>query len=244
MRNLVTLKMLTCYPGAMEFEVAQDGDRWVLLSLLPVRASAWDRQTYPDCKYAAFINGNDVEKMVQLLPYLPKEELVVKTTDEVVKEWLVQRNAIKALAFQSFTSDAKASMESMDEKIVPSDAHDEAAWEMFRANGYVDEELAQYFANGAKWFGIEDDGRLVSACFVFENYRRIWEIAGVYTRPDCRRRGLAKKVVEAALVHLARSGLVPRYQVKSDNHASISLAKTSGLIEFLRMEHYIVRNRG
>ncbi len=67
MRNLVTLKMLTCYPGAMEFEVAQDGDRWVLLSLLPVRASAWDRQTYPDCKYAAFINGNDVEKMVQLL---------------------------------------------------------------------------------------------------------------------------------------------------------------------------------
>jgi GNAT superfamily N-acetyltransferase len=244
MRNLVTLKMLTCYPGIMDFELLQNGDRWALLSLLPVSASAWDRQTYPDCKYAVFINGNDGDKMEQLLDQLPKGELVVKTTDDSVREWLVQKNGTKVMVFHSFKSDTKAKAESMDGEIISSGIHNEAAWKMFRANGYVDEELAQYFRNGARWFGIEENGQLASACFVFENYRQVWEIAGVYTQPECRRRGLAKNVVEAALVYLTHAGLVPRYQARWDNHPSLSLARACGLIEFLRMEHYIVRKRG
>jgi GNAT superfamily N-acetyltransferase len=244
MRNLVTLKMLTCYPGAMDFELLREEKRWALLSLLEVSASAWDRETYPDCKYAAFINGNDGDKMIQLLARLPKEDLVVKTTDEVVWEWLVQtRNGTKVLAFHSFTSEVKSGAGTPDEKIASSSVHNEAAWKMFRANGYVDEELVQYFRNGAKWFGIKEDGQLASACFVFENYQRVWEIAGVYTQPDYRRRGLARKVVEAALVYLAQAGLVPRYQARWDNHPSLSLARACGLNEFLRMEHYIVRKR-
>jgi RimJ/RimL family protein N-acetyltransferase len=107
----------------------------------------------------------------------------------------------------------------------------------------VDAELAQYFRNGAKWFGIEEGGRLASACFVFENYRQVWEVAGVNAHPDFRRRGLAKRVVEAALVYLVRSGLVPRYQAIWDNQPSLALAKSCGLTEFLRMEHYLVRKR-
>jgi ribosomal protein S18 acetylase RimI-like enzyme len=244
MRNLVTLKMLTCYPGAMDFELVREEKRWALLSLLEVSASAWDRKTYPACKYAAFINGNDGDKMVQLLACLPNEDHVVKTTDDVVWEWLVKmRNGTKVLAFHSFTSEVKSAAKSPDKKIVPSCAYDETAWKMFRANGYVDEELAQYFRNGAKWFGIEENGELASACFVFENYQQIWEIAGVYTEPDYRQRGLAKRVVEAALGYLAQSGLVPRYQARWDNYPSLSLARACGLVEFLRMEHYIVRKR-
>ena len=233
MRNLVTLKMLTCYPGAMDFELVREEERWALLSLLEVGASAWDRKTYPACKYAAFINGNDSDKMVQLLARLPNEDLVFKTTDDVVREWLVQmRGGTKVMAFHSFTSEAKSGADSSDEQIMPSGDYDEAAWKMFRANGYVDEELAEYFQNGAKWFGIEENGQLASACFVFENYQRIWEIAGVYTEPDYRRRGLAKRVVEAALVHLAHAGLVPRYQARWDNHPSLSLARACGLYQF------------
>jgi hypothetical protein len=53
-------------------------------------------------------------------------------------------------------------------------------------------------------------------------------------------------IVSAALKYLSVLGLVPRYQARSDNYASISLAQSCGLVEFLQMDHYIVwrRERG
>ncbi len=82
---------------------------------------------------------------------------------------------------------------------------------------------------------------MASACFVFQNYKQIWEIAGVSTQPDFRRQGLGSIIVSGALKYLSGSGLVPRYQVRWDNHASIRLAKSCGLIEFLQLDHYILR---
>lgn len=242
LKNLVTLKMLTCYPEAMDFELLRENDHWALLGLLEVRASAWDAKMYASCKYAAFINGNDSGKMVELLARLPKGNLVIKTADDCVREWVVQtRKGAKVMSFHSFTSGKRLTVELRGEKVVPLGEFDESAWNHFRSNGYVDEELAQYFRNGAKWFGIESDGELASACFVFENYKQVWEIAGVYTQPDYRRRGLAKKTVEAALVYLGNCGLIPRYQARGGNHPSLNLARSLGLIEFLRMDHYVVQ---
>jgi GNAT superfamily N-acetyltransferase len=243
LRNLVTLKMLTCYLDFMDFKVLREGDDWAVLGLLEVRASAWDRKTYPSCKYAAFVNGNDPARMVQLLNGLPKENIVVKTADDVVREWVIERGSSKAMSLHSFTSEKRPAAEVPSKGIAPSGALNAAARKMFRANGYADDELEQYFRTGAKWFGIECDGRLASACFVFENYKRVWEIAGVYTHPDYRRRRLAMRAVDSALVYLAQCGLLPRYQARSDNDASLNLARSAGLIEFLRMDHYVVEMR-
>jgi RimJ/RimL family protein N-acetyltransferase len=119
--------------------------------------------------------------------------------------------------------------------------YDKDAWAMFQSNGYEDEELTRYFDNGARWFGIRSSGQLVSVCFVFQNHRNIWEVAGVYTATDHRRHGRAKQTVLCALGYLQKSHLTPRYQAKWDNLASIALAKSCGLVGFLQVDHYLLR---
>lgn len=244
LRNLVTLKMLNCHPNSMRFELHQGADGWALLSLLEVRDSGWDRKTYPACKYVAFINGNSASRKVQLLACLPNENLVLKTGDRVVQKGVAQTGkGTEVMTFHSFTTGKQSSHAESDARLHQSGFYDESAWGMFRANGYEDEELARYFQSGAQWFGIESEGQLASACFVFQNYKQIWEVAGVYTQLDFRRRGLGKMTVLGALKYLAASGLVPRYQARGDNHASICLARSCGLTEFLQMAHYLLLMR-
>ena len=241
LRNLVTLNMLNYHPDSMSFELHQGTDGWALLSLLDVRGSEWDRQAYPTCKYVAFINGNSPGRKLQLLASLPHENLVLKTGAELIRKWAIQNGkATRVTAFHSFTTRKQSTHVEPDARLRQSDTYDQSAWAMLRANGYEDDELARFFYNGARWFGIETEGRLVTVCFVFQNYKHIWELAGLYTQPAFRRRGLAKKTVLGALHYLAASGLVPRYQAKWNNHASISLAKSCGLLEFLQMDHYLL----
>lgn len=242
--NLVTLKMVHRLPNSMHFELIEGADGWALLSLLDIRDSEWDRKTYPACKYAVFINGNSDARKIQLLASLPKESLVIKTGDEIVQQKIAETGkATKVRTFHSFTTGKPFSQLQSDPGLRQFSSRDERAWAMFRANGYEDAELAQYFENGAQWFGIDSEGKLASACFVFQNYKQIWEIGGVFTQPDFRRRGLAQIVVQGALKHLLASGLVPRYQTTSDNHASLSLAQSCGLTEFLQMAHYLLDAR-
>jgi RimJ/RimL family protein N-acetyltransferase len=58
------------------------------------------------------------------------------------------------------------------------------------------------------WWGAFAGGELVSTACLNAAYRGLGQIGGVYTRPDYRRRGLAKGVmVELTRAHRARSGL-------------------------------------
>lgn len=252
--NLVTLKMVNRFPNSMIFEFHEDTDGWALLSLLDAQAFEWDRKTYPRCKYVVFINGNSPTGKFQLLTSLPKENLVIKTGDEFLKAHIVQNGkATRVRTFHSFTTGKRFLPRAAGELsnrgiesavvLIQSSRHDERAWTMFRANGYDDEELDSYFKNGARWFGIESEGQLASACFVFENYKQIWEIGGVFTQTDFRRRGFGRIIVLDALEHLVTSGLVPRYQTTTDNHASLDLARSCGLTEFLQMAHYLLDAR-
>jgi RimJ/RimL family protein N-acetyltransferase len=240
LRNLVTLKMLNSHASAMSFELRRDGDAWGLLSLLPVQESNWDRKVYPDCRYVAFIDGNSAVTKKQLLAHLPETDLIVKTSDVTIRELLDRdERATKINSFRSFTTgqtpiDYESNLPQMAE-------YDKDAWAMFQSNGYEDEELTRYFDNGARWFGIRSSGQLVSVCFVFQNHRNIWEVAGVYTATDHRRHGRAKQTVLCALGYLQKSHLTPRYQAKWDNLASIALAKSCGLVGFLQVDHYLLR---
>lgn len=241
LRNLVTLKMLNSHGKSMSFQLDEGADGWALLSLLPVSDSAWDRTTYPMCKYVAFINGTSASRKVQLLSRLPRENVVLKTAEEAVQNAIAKNAAArKAMVFHSFTTGKQFGTVEADPRVRQSGRYNENAWRMFRANGYEDEELERYFEKGAQWFGLESGGQLASACFVFQNYGRIWEIGGVYTQPELRRRGLGKLVVMGALRHLSGCALIPRYQTRGDNHASLLLAKSCRLEEFLQMMHYVL----
>jgi GNAT superfamily N-acetyltransferase len=241
LRHIVTLKMIHVGGAAIECRLREDKDGWGLLSLFSTRVFEYDQQTYPDRDWVALIDGTSALAKSKLLDELPRGALVVKTYDPAIKEFLVRAHlAAPVRSFVSFTSPPGSPRRSPAPAIVESAKLEPAVAAMFAANGYVDIELARHFADGARWFGIAQAGRVVSACFVFRNFETVWEIGGVFTQPDRRRQGLARQVVAAALDYLHQSRRLPRYQVRTDNLASIDLAKAAGLTEFLRMDHYLV----
>lgn len=72
-------------------------------------------------------------------------------------------------------------------------------------------------------YAIERDGRIVSACVSVREDENCGE-AWVYTDPDYRRKGLAKRVASAWAHSLMSIGKVPFYSHKIENISSASLA--------------------
>jgi GNAT superfamily N-acetyltransferase len=66
---------------------------------------------------------------------------------------------------------------------------------------------------------------------------RVYEIGGVYSLPEARRKGYARKLVETALHTLVRGGARPCEQVPELNQPSIRLAEAIGLEPFVTTEH-------
>ena len=112
----------------------------------------------------------------------------------------------------------------------------------FAESGYLEEELKEHFSRGASWLGIRSSEELVSVCLVFPNHSDIWEIGGVYTKPQYRRCGFGSAVTRAALRFLHQKDLVPRYQFREDNQPSRALAESIGLVERLTVVHYTTRS--
>nr|WP_274706823.1 GNAT family N-acetyltransferase [Allorhizobium sonneratiae] len=81
-------------------------------------------------------------------------------------------------------------------------------------------------------------GQPVSACLAFAIDGPLFEIGGVYTLPEARGRGLARKTVATALAELCRRQRLARYQVEETNHASIRLAQSLGLRRYQVLTHY------
>ena len=239
--HVVTLKMLHNYSGSMRIRLAEGEEGWALYSYLPIAVSEWDRKAYPTADAVVFLDGPNMKAKLALLSELPEGTLVLKTGDENLKQRLdVSPITRKATEYRSFTTEAAVSNVRLGPGILHSSQLDEPVSTLIERNGYEPQELRRYFSGGAEWFGIREQGRFTSVCFVHQNYAKVWEIAGVYTEPECRGRGLARKTVAAALVYLRSQDLIPRYQVRWDNAASISLAKSSGLVEFLRVNHYLI----
>lgn len=240
LRHIVTLKMLQLYGGDMELRFAEDHDGWALLSLLPVRVSDFDRQAYAAEEFVVLVDGTSAGAKEALLEALPRARLVIKTYDEAVGRFASRRlRATRARSFVSFTVPPSTPPRAHTDGVAESGILVPGIARMLCANGYLEAELAGYFAAGARWFAVQEAGRNVSAGFVFRNYGEVWEVGGLFTEPGWRRRGLARRIVTAALRHLAAHRLIPRYQVRTDNIESLRLAESTGLREFLRMEHYV-----
>jgi ribosomal protein S18 acetylase RimI-like enzyme len=240
LRHVVTLKMLHFFGDSMELRFAQDDAGWALLSLLPVRVSEFDRQVYPNADTVVLVDGVSDALKSALLAGLPAGRLVIKAHDDFTRKFALEAlGAQRALSFRSFTLPPTARLEPAPTGIMESEALDPEIARILARNGYTGPELARFFAAGARWYAIEEAGRYVSAGFVFPIFERVWEVGGLYTEPDHRRRGHARRIVAAALGHLAARNLITRYQVRSDNLESVRLAETAGLREFLRIDHFV-----
>jgi len=243
LRNIATLKVINAYSNSMMFKLLEKGQKWALLSQLPTEVSAWDRKRYPNAKLIAFLNGNDLGCKRRLWHEMPKAEIVFKTGDLDFREMLSRAPGVfKVDSFVSFTNRMISPTSCKDAEVTQSNRLTPQVEELIKENGYESEELLRLFANGAEWFGVEIDDRIVSVSFVFQNYGSVWEIAGVYTMPLFRKLGLAKRTVVASLYYLQARGFLPRYQARWNNGPSIQLALSIGLEEFLRFDHFVMRS--
>ena len=179
--------------------------------------------------------------MLDLLGGLPRTEVIVKTSHERVSEHAVSHLGGRPLrTFISFTARDSVGSGSVDDVTEEAKLTPDVADALVSAGGYGQGELEEAFQHGARSFAVRRQGSVISACFVYPNFETIWEIAGVFTQPERRGQGHAKRVVTAALQHLAAAHLQARYQVTADNTASLHLASSLGLEEFLRVAHIAI----
>jgi GNAT superfamily N-acetyltransferase len=241
LRNIVLLKMLTLFPGAVECHYCADQNGAGVLLLLPTQVFSFDRHTYPATKYVVLISATSQASVRQLLSFVPQSvPLVFKLLDDADRQTVAQLFALRrATAFVSYTAPARRRF-TLSSIVQVSERVDEQCYALYAAQGHSREDMVSYVATGsALMFTIYQAATPIAACFTYPNFGSVHEIAGVYTIPSQRRKGYARLLVECALHTLALHQYIPRYQIHEGNHASIQLAEAIGLRRFVTMEHWL-----
>jgi len=240
LRNIVSLKMLTAYPAAIETHYHEAGTEAAALLLFPTSAFAYDRATYPDLDLVVLLSATTPLAASALLAYIPLEKkLIFKLMDVAVRDLLAEHFVLQRVtAFLSYTATTSERF-TPHADIVVADQVDERLYPYFAEQGHDQTELARYFGNGqGRAFTLYGEGEPIAACFTYQNFENVHEIGGVFTLPSARRKGYAQKVVETAVHLLLRRGCLPRYQVHERNQPSIALAERIGLTPFVTVEHW------
>jgi len=240
LKNLSTLKYLTLYHNHAEVHLVEDAWDWAALSVFPTAILSYDTSTYPTARQALFLNGSSKTLKHGLLAALKPDHFLLRLNEDLDLSRYQEKYKVSPghsyISFSGFSSGTASGQA----RITPQDKLTPEAVAFFGRNGYTPDDLKKYYRQGAQWFGHTIDGKLVSACFVFPNYNGIWEIAGVHTLEEYRRRGFAVTVVQAALLYLLGRGLTPRYEAEQDNTASIELARCLKMKEFLTIRHFLL----
>ena len=102
MGNVVMLKMLAAYPGAVRCLVAGEA----VLMLQPVQVSAFDRQLYPGMETIVMLSGSDPDALAALLMAVPRGGGLVFKLNHPAQRAAVQSvfTLRRATAFHSFTT--------------------------------------------------------------------------------------------------------------------------------------------
>ncbi len=88
--------------------------------------------------------------------------------------------------------------------------------------------LAEQMARGQVVLGLEEEGQLVACVLITDDTRKGW-INRLAVDPDCRRRGLAARLIAEAEKEMRARGLhVFGALVESENLASLSLFQREG----------------
>jgi ribosomal protein S18 acetylase RimI-like enzyme len=211
-----------------------------VLLLLPGGASSFDRQNYHGTDHVVFIAATHPAILPELLRHVPKRgKLLFKLLDPQHHSSARSFFSLERVnAFVSYTA-APGKHYAAANGVTVSGTLDSACLNLYAGMSHSREELKGYFKREqALSFTVYEEGKPLASCFTFPNHGKIHEIAGVYSDPGHRRRGLARRVVETALHHLGHAGFLARYQVQEDNRASILLAESIGLRWVVTYEHW------
>jgi len=239
LKNIVLLKMLHAYPGAIRCYYTDSPAVGVLL-LLPTPASDFDRQAYPASQFVVFLSTTDPAATQALLPHIPTDcNLVFKLMDACDQAAVERRFPLKRItSYLSYTSPARSNFP-RSPHISVADTVDPRCLDLYAEQGHSPEAVQTYFTSGqALSFALYQGNIPISVCFAYRNFGEVWEIGGVYTVESKRRQGYARQVAETALHVLLRHYRIPRYQVHESNRASIHLAENLGLHRFVTTEHF------
>jgi GNAT superfamily N-acetyltransferase len=238
--SLVALKALALYPDACRTTTLFDGRRWACLTELDIGASVWDRKAYPSRKTVVLLDGNDEELLRAAFDRARQDAAVFKVHDPVTRTLAAALpGSDHTCAYRSYTTSAGyRAPESLEHRVSTGTEPADELLACFADGGYSAGEIGEHLRRGAAWFALAVDGRPASVCFVFPNFGRIWEVAGVYTVPGHRRKGYARAVVSAAVNVLCEKGRAPRYQLREGNVGSQAVAESLGLHLALTVDHY------
>ena len=240
LRNIVLLKHLEAFPDhATVHRVERDGSAATMV-LLEVAASAYDRRTYPSARYAALISSDGAALTRELIAAVPRREGVVFKLSSDVDRDVVSGDfprLRRTTAVLSFTGGPDFAR---DACVRTTTAPSETVFGYFESQEHARDWLEPLLQSHRAFVCVTGpDAQPHAVCFAFENYRKVWEIGGLYTPPESRGRGHAARVVRTALAELGLRGLLPRYQVHDDNIPSIRLAESVGLTRFLEITHFL-----
>lgn len=238
--SLIALKMLTLYPDACRTTTLLDRSGWACLTEMDVAASAWDRQAYPSHRSVVLLDGNSEGLLGAAFDRAPRDASVFKVHDPFARALVASLpGCAHACSYLSYST--PAGLRPAEPREHPVRTGTSAAEEVlarFAEGGHSADEIGERLSKGGAWFALSVDGRPASVCYVFPNYGRIWEVAGLFTVPEHRRKGYARAVVSAALGALSASRRVPRYQLRDGNLGSRAVAESLGLELVLTVDHY------
>ncbi|TWT10820.1 GNAT family N-acetyltransferase [Reyranella sp. CPCC 100927] len=240
LRNIVLLKHLEAFPDHTQVHHAASASGTGTLVLLEVAASAYDSRTYPAATFAALISSDHPSLTRQLLDAVPPDVGVVfKLSSNGDRDVVAARFSLeRTTSVLSFT--ARPSRFAHDDGVRLTAEPSEAMYTFFASQDHDRDWLEPLLRSGRAFTCVlEHGGQPVAVCFAFENYRRVWEVGGVFTPPEHRGQGLAARVVRTALAELERRQLIPRYQVHEENVPSVRLAQSIGLDQFLQITHFL-----
>ncbi len=241
LKNLVSLKMLGTYGESIICRFVENGDSVGALLLLPTTVSTYDAQTYPQTRFVVLLSTSDATATRALLPHIPSDcDLVFKLTAAHDRAVIGEQFALRHVKSVRSYTNQPGSHFVLTQDVRISEQLEKKACQIFVERGYRRSEIEELFVNRqALLFELRQNERLVAACFAFRIAETVWEIGGVYTVPDQRRKGHARRLVETALHALINQGFTPRYQVEGDNLPSIQLAEALGLRKFMTIEHWL-----
>jgi GNAT superfamily N-acetyltransferase len=237
LRHIVALKMLHALGETAETHFASSEHGESVLVLLDANAFSYDREHYGDAHHIAVISSDHALLTRQLLKFVPRSKRIVfKLSSDADALEVQKRFAVQLVtAFLSFTDvQAHAADPNVTLGLEPSDE----MWAWFTAQGHERDWLEPMLREGRAFCVTLGGNSPESVCFAFENFGAIWEVGGVFTPPELRGRGLARRVVTRAVAELQRRGLKTRYQVQEDNLASVGVARGIGLSLFLTITHF------
>jgi GNAT superfamily N-acetyltransferase len=227
--NLITLKMLSMFPNECATTLYRDESGWVCRTELSAKVSAWDRNEYPLADRIVTLNGNSPSIFGHILRHQPTDLVVYKVHDQWSRFILGEDPQFRhANSFHSY-SDMSQTLDTAQSGVPVVQQHsqyDDEAAALFVASGYAAQDFRFHIDRGAQWFSVREKNRIVSFCLAFQIFGKIWEIGGVLTLREYRRKGFAKAVMSAALGYLNAFKLIPRYQFHNRNSASRCLAES------------------